>query len=80
MAKIIKLSDDVFKGKHLNRIFVGYSKIIKDFKPPYPEIGWPYYFGSFHSSDVTAILSFNDEGFVFKTLNSTYKVIYDENS
>lgn len=77
MAKLIKLSDDFFEGKHPNDIQAGYTKT-SNYTPSLPEIGERYYFGftGFSTSIVTKILSQDDKGFKFKTLYSTYEVIY----
>lgn len=77
MAKIIKQSDDVFNGNHPNNINEGYQTTSFGWeKPELPVIGQGYNFGILRTSTVTEIISQDDEGYIFKTVNSTYKVTY----
>ena len=71
-GKLVKLSDDVFGGKHPNNINEGYVKeAIFDKRP---EIGSPFYIGSLRTTLVTEIVSDTETEVIFKTKNSTYKL------
>jgi hypothetical protein len=76
MAKLIKLSHDV-EEMNPNGIHQGYTKESTVSKPYLPIVGSSYWFGSLLTSVVTGILSEDENGFIFKTMNSTYQVIYD---
>ena len=76
MAKLIKLSHDV-DTPNPNGIHQGYSKEISTARPYLPIVGVSYSFGSLLTSIVTRLVSEDENGFVFKTMNSTYQVIYD---
>lgn len=70
-AGLEKIADNKFNGNHPNKINTGrksYGLIIQ-----YPIIGQSCYVGDLITSVVTEILDNN----TFKTINSTYKIIYD---
>ena len=73
MAKITKLSDDVFKGKHPNGIEEGFT-IEANVQVVEPIVGMRYHFGRLTTSIVTKVIEFNKTKCVFKTKNSTYKI------
>lgn len=73
MAKLIKLVDN-FQGKHPNGIDEGYTKYARQEILP-PTLGNPFYFGRLKTSPVTEVVSNTDKELIFKTCNSTYKVI-----
>ena len=71
-ASLEKIADNKFNGNHPNKINKGrksYGVIIQ-----YPIVGQSCYVGDLITSVVTEILDKN----TFKTLNSTYKIIYDD--
>lgn len=75
MAKITKLSQD--NGiENPNGITPGYTKEIAKEFVTLPKINEPYYFGGLTTSWVLKVLSQDENGFTFKTENSTYKVEY----
>lgn len=75
MAKITKLSQD--NGiENQNGINPGYTKEIAKEFVTLPKINEPYHFGGLRTSWVLKILSQDENGFTFKTENSTYKVEY----
>lgn len=76
MAKLTKLSDDAFDGKHPNGINAGYTKEVTQGIVPVAKVGECFYFGSLRTSTVTRVLA-DARGFTFNTLNSTYRVDYD---
>lgn len=77
MAKIIKISDDVFGGLHPNGIKKGYeTNLLSGEDLKLPVIGERYDFGLLSTSIVTSLVSANKKGFTFKTKNSTYRVEY----
>lgn len=77
MAKLEKLSDDVFNGKHPNGINKGYTKELRDgIKASIPVVGKNYYFGRLRTSIVKEIVSTNPEKTIFKTRNSTYCITH----
>lgn len=69
-ARIIKLTDDKFNGRHPNKINVGYEKEGILFQPPI--VGQSCCVGSLCTSVVTEVI----DDSTFKTLNSTYKIEY----
>lgn len=71
-ATIEKLSDDKFNGMHPNRINKGWSCEGPVWQAPI--VGQSCCIGTFCTSVVTEII---DES-IFKTRNSTYKIIYHE--
>lgn len=75
-ATITKLSDDKFNGRHPNLIDEGYTSsgvvITK------PTIGYSCIVGGLRTSNVTKILSETKKEVTFKTLNSTYKLTYND--
>lgn len=73
MAKLIKLVDN-FQGKHPNGIDEGYTKVARQVIL-IPTVGDRYYFGTHRTSTVTELVSNDGKEIVFKTRNSTYKVI-----
>lgn len=70
-ARLIKLSDDAFGGKHPNGVNEGHcaSGITEG-----PVVGERCYVGSFSTSIVTKII--NED--TFKSTYSTYRIIYTE--
>ncbi len=74
MAKLTKLSDDRFNGRHPNDINAGYVKEGTLFEEP--EVSHSFYIGSLYTSVVTEIVSKDEKECVFKTMNSTYKLEY----
>ncbi len=70
--RLIKISDDVFEGKHPNGIYEGYSRVGSMIVPP--TIGERFWLNAFSTSPVTKIIS----KFKFKTMYSTYKIEYLE--
>lgn len=75
LGTIIKQSDDKFNGNHPNGIFEGYRQ--KGRFLNFPTINQYFYIGSLRTSPVTEIISETDEEIIFKTLNSTYKLIIE---
>jgi hypothetical protein len=73
MAKITKLSDDVFNGAHPNGINEGFN-ITADIIPEIPVVGFRYSFGRLSTSYITEIVSITEKEYIFKTKNSTYKI------
>lgn len=73
MAKLIKLSDDMFDGKHPNAINAGFEHEANITE--LPVIGYPFRFGALTTSPVTDIMHETSLSFQFTTLNSTYKVM-----
>lgn len=73
MAKITKLKDDKFFGKHPNGINEGFV-VEADIKPEIPLLGFSYRFGRLSTSEVTEIVEVTDDYYIFKTRNSTYKI------
>jgi hypothetical protein len=73
MAKITKLTDEQFNGRHPNGINPGYEKRIET-TPVKPVVGMPYSFGSLFTSRITEIIEMNANEYVFRTKNSIYKV------
>lgn len=75
-ATITKLSDDKFNGRHPNLIDKGYTSsgvvLMK------PIVGYSCIVGGLRTSMVTEIVSETKKKIVFKTLNSTYKLEYNE--
>lgn len=75
--KLIKLSDDYFKGNHPNGIYEGYIKQgYMMNKPKIGELFWIHHSKTnpiFHTSEVIKKLNKNN---IFKTENSTYKIEY----
>ena len=72
MAKITKLSDDVFEGKHPNNIHKGFTKQGHIHSPL--KVGSSFIIGSFITSRVTKIIEETLTSAKFKTKNSTYLV------
>lgn len=76
---LTKLSDDVFEGKHPNGYYAGFTMLGAVLGPPV--VGAQYYImgrhlgDSFHTSTVTEIISITDDEIIFKTKNSTYKMV-----
>lgn len=72
----VKLSDDVFEGKHPNSILEGYTSMGRITKNP--TVGEPFTIigiglrNLFCTSVVTEIVSETEEEIKFKTMNSTY--------
>jgi len=73
MAKLTKLKDEKFFGKHPNGIDEGFIVEV-DIKPEIPLMGFSYRFGRLSTSEVTEIVEITDINCVFRTKNSTYKV------
>lgn len=71
---LIKLSDDKFKGKHPNNINVGFTRTGTIYTPP--QVGKSCEVASIITSTVTEIVEKEETRVVFKTLNSTYELIY----
>lgn len=81
---LTKLSDDVFEGKHPNGYYAGFTMLGAVLE--LPVIGQRYgimgrHLGeSFITSTVTDIVSMTDDEIIFKTNNSTYKMVKFEDS
>jgi hypothetical protein len=73
MATLIKISDDMFEGRHPNGINEGFKQIGGYIAGPI--VGERYRFNNLTTSTVTEITEDNDESVDFKTNNSTYKII-----
>lgn len=73
MAKITKLKDDKFFGKHPNGIDEGFV-LEADVKTEIPLVGFSYVFGRLRTSDVTEIVEVTETSYTFKTRNSTYVI------
>jgi len=79
-GKIIKLTDNKFKGKHPNEINEGHT-FIGSFES-LPEIGTSFTiihekfaaYRYFKTSTITKIISQTDNEILFNTLNSTYSL------
>jgi hypothetical protein len=69
-ARLTKISDNAFDGKHPNKINVGYVKEGIVFQEPL--VGQSCCIGSLCTSEVTEVIDENN----FKTLNSTYRIEY----
>lgn len=67
-VRITKLTDDVFNGKHPNKINVGYVK--EGILWQAPIVGQSCCVGSLATSVVTEVIDEN----TFRTMNSTYKI------
>ena len=74
---LTKLTDDVFEGYHPNGIYAGHT--ISSAEKPEIVIGERYLFKNptnyLLTSTVTEIVSETEEEIIFKTKNSTYKLI-----
>lgn len=73
---IIKESDDKFNGNHPNGIHKGYMQKGDFLKVP--TINEYFYIGSLRTSPVTEIISETNKEMIFKTVNSTYKLIIED--
>jgi hypothetical protein len=73
MAKLIKLSDDVFNGFHPNGIDTGYIK--EGNRIGSLELGQQFTLDFFHTSRITEILEDTGRTVKFKTKNSTYELV-----
>jgi hypothetical protein len=73
MATLIKISDDVFEGRHPNGINEGFKKIGGYITGPI--VGEKYKFNNLTTSTVTEVTEQDDNSVNFKTRNSTYKII-----
>jgi len=82
--RLTKLTDDKFKGKHPNGILQGF--VYNGHITSKPKIGERFHFGTHQdhpkhhlwTSVVTKIIKYNKE-IVFKTENSTYKLLKIKN-
>ena len=74
MAIITKLSDDKFNGNHPNGINKDYTHEGQVWIKPH--VGNMCIIGNLRTTRVTEILEDSDIKTVFKTLNSTYELIY----
>lgn len=72
-VKIIKLTDNKFEGNHPNNINEGYLREGYLITPPL--VGYSCMVDNFYTSTVQEIVSKLDNEVIFKTLNSTYKLI-----
>jgi hypothetical protein len=75
-ATLRKLSDDKFEGKHPNGIYEGYAKQGLVLNPPI--VGESCIIAGLYTSNVTEIVKEEGNKIVFKTLNSTYELTYDD--
>lgn len=77
---LIKVTDDVFGGNHPNGIYEGHA--VQSDNKPEVVIGERYNFEGYgrylSTSIVTEIVSETKEETIFKTLNSTYKILTHE--
>jgi hypothetical protein len=73
MATLIKISDDMFEGRHPNGINEGFKEIGGYITGPI--VGERYKFNNLTTSTVTEITEQDDNCVNFKTQNSTYKII-----
>lgn len=73
MATLIKISDDVFEGRHPNGINEGFKEIGGYINGPV--VGERYRFNNLTTSTVTEVTENDDESIQFKTSNSTYKIV-----
>lgn len=73
---LTKLTDDVFNGAHPNGIYAGYT--VHSNNKNNLIVGERYFFGSILTSTVTEIILDTEKETIFKTNNSTYKIITNE--
>jgi len=79
-GKLVKLTDNKFKGKHPNGINEGH--IAEGIFTEFPKVGESFMlfyeklraYRYFHTSTVTKIVNESDKEILFKTLNSTYNL------
>lgn len=74
MAKLEKISDDVFNGEHPNGINAGFIKEGNIYGELI--VARMFMVGSLRTSHVTEIVSDTGHVVIFKTNNSTYKLTY----
>ena len=77
MAKLVKISDDSFNGEHPNGVYQGHIERLPD-NPADPVVGERYYtlISGFSTSEVTRIIEKTEKSLKFKTLYSTYEIVY----